>query len=174
MKGVFDDLTGKVFTWLIVIEFEGRSEKYHAKWLCRCKCGKEKVVYALSLKSGATKSCGCYNRNNTSERLFVHGEGGKNRSREYNSWISAKGRCFNKKDQKYHRYGGRGITMCQEWRMSYKAFLENLGRCPEGLMLERINNEGHYEPGNCRWATPKEEANNRSTNLDYKERYGLK
>lgn len=173
MRGKFNDLTGQTFTWWNVLSFAGRGNSYDAKWLCRCKCGVEKVVFALALRNGQSKSCGCYNRQNTSKRMTTHGETKVNRTKEYSVWISAKGRCFNENDPKYHRYGGRGITMCPQWKDSYETFLKDMGRCPPGLMLERTNNEGHYEAKNCCWATPKEEANNRSSNLDYKERYGL-
>jgi hypothetical protein len=85
-------------------------------------------------------------------------------TRTYRSWQQAKNRCFNQKAERFADYGGRGITMCQEWRKSFAAFLADMGERPEGLMLERINNDGDYEPGNCCWASPMAQARNKRNN----------
>lgn len=161
MRGVFTDLTGRVFCWLTVLSYAGSDKYRNSRWLCRCQCGKELVVFGIALKNGNSKSCGCFNRKQTSERRLEHGQSAAHRTKEYSAWISAKGRCYNPNDRKYQRYGARGIIMCDLWRESFLEFFNHMGKCPPGYLLDRINNDGNYEPGNCRWTTPKISANNR-------------
>ena len=86
---------------------------------------------------------------------------GRKPTRTFRAWIGAKDRCFNPNRPNFHRYGGRGITMCDEWRNSFERFLEDMGECPPGLSIGRIDNEGDYEPGNCAWVTREEQTRNR-------------
>lgn len=150
-------LIGRRFELLTVVSWAERRGS-QSLWNCRCDCGQMTVVYYCALISGNTKSCGCL-------RGEHHGESyGENRnrrvSREYKAWSHAKARCYNPRDAKYKHYGGRGIRMCDEWRDSFLAFLKYMGRRPPKTSLDRINVHGDYEPGNCRWATAKQQSNN--------------
>jgi len=155
--GKFQDLTGLKFGKLTVIERAENSPIGHTRWDCRCECGNETIVSSSDLKSGNTKSCGCLKKKNN----FKHGD---IKSKEYNAWTGAKQRCFNKKDPSYKNYGGRGITMCSRWANDYTKFLKDMGRCPDGYTLDRIDNDGNYEPDNCRWASRKTQSQNTRTN----------
>lgn len=145
---------GDVFDRLTVIEFAGRDAKRNAKWLCRCACDKTVAVYQFNLTNGKTGSCGCRKR----DAVTKHG---KHLSRTYVSWQHMKTRCSDPKHPSFHRYGGRGISVCERW-LSFENFLADMGERPAGRTLDRVDNDRGYEPGNCRWATPKEQVNNRS------------
>lgn len=125
-----------------------------AAWLTRCDCGTEKVVLEDDLKSGRRRSCGCWIREQV-KRPRTHGAmlGGK-ATPEYAIWCAIKARCTRPNDPRFPQYGGRGIRVCQRWADSFADFLSDVGPRPsEGLSLDRIDNDGHYEPGNVRWAT---------------------
>jgi hypothetical protein len=123
----------------------------HRRWWCRCECGASILVRAYDLRGGKTRGCGC----------GVGEQHGRSRTKEYLIWNSMKHRCNNAKDPGYKNYGGRGIRVCERWSKSFSAFLADMGPCPRGLSIERENNDGNYEPGNCRWATRLEQNRNK-------------
>jgi hypothetical protein len=130
-----------------------------ALWQCVCDCGEVTVVASQHLRNGHTASCGCAQKDATSA---THKKHGMTRSSEYLTWSNMKARCTNPKQTQYEDYGGRGIEVCERWRVSFEAFLADMGRRPSPeLTLERINNSVGYEPGNCCWATRSEQAFNR-------------
>lgn len=144
--GRFQDLSGKVYGSLMVISRAPNSGSY-VRWLCLCDCGNQVVTRAQSLRDGKTKSCGCrYD--------------GRSNTPTYSSWSSMKKRCLNPKAADYYRYGGRGITVTQRW-LEFENFLEDMGERPPGRTLGRRDNDKGYSKSNCRWETPKEQANNR-------------
>lgn len=132
------------------------------KYLCDCSCGNTTEVRSSDLRSGRTQSCGCLQKEKAHQAKFKHGRR-KATDKTYCSWADMKRRCDNPKDANYHNYGGRGITYCQEWA-NFTNFLADMGECPEGLTLDRINVDGNYEPANCRWADDVTQANNRRNN----------
>lgn len=137
----------------------------------RCDCGAELVVRAGSLKFGHTQSCGCLQRELTAVRIAdrsrTHGQSGKTtRTPEYYIWTTMKHRCLAPTDKQYARYGGRGIIVCDRWRDSFEAFFEDMGKRPSPAhSIEREDVNGNYEPGNCVWATAKEQARNRTNSM---------
>jgi hypothetical protein len=154
------DSTEPRFGRLLVI---GPAEvrKGHKRWTCRCDCGAIRVVAQDNLRSGHTLSCGCLNRVRLSQpRKHGHSKRGK-KTRAFNAWCLMKQRCLDRNFPSYPRYGGRGITVCERWRDSFENFLADMGEPPPGTSIDRENNEGNYEPGNCRWATLKEQARNK-------------
>lgn len=131
---------------------EGLADKKVNKRLlvCRCECGKTSIKLASILKLGKSLSCHLCN-------VTKHGY---ESSRTYTSWRSMKRRCTSKKNDNYENYGGRGIVFCDRWS-KFENFLEDMGERPEGLEIDRINNDGNYEPGNCRWVNKSQNASNR-------------
>lgn len=132
---------------------------------CKCNCGNELDVVIYDLRSGNTVSCGCYQKQATSEKTSAKNiTHGMSNSPEFSAWTSMKGRCLNPSHAAYQNYGGRGISICSEWSASFEAFYRDMGVRPEGASLDRKDNSGSYSKGNCRWATVLEQNNNQRTN----------
>lgn len=153
MKKVRIDITGQKYGRLTVLSYAYTKNKV-AFWKCKCDCGNEKIVRGSHLKNGSIKSCGCFRKEVTGKKATVHGKYG---SRLYRIWKGIKGRCFNPSNSKYPIYGGRGITVCNEW-LEYEPFYEWAMKngYKEDLTIERIDVNGNYEPSNCTWVTEKE------------------
>lgn len=136
--------------------------RYH-QVLCRCSCGTLKVLGEAYLRAGVIQSCGCFNRELMQIRRFKHGHA-KNKSQTYRSWDSMIQRCTNPKHDKFGYYGGRGIIVCERWKV-FLNFLEDMGERPDGLTLERKDNEKGYSSENCYWASRKHQQRNRRANI---------
>lgn len=151
------DLTGQKFGRLTAIK-PIENNGHGIEWLCKCDCGNETVVRCDGLVTGHASSCGCYNRE--LKRNYSHG---MSNTKIYRVWCGMKQRCNNPNNQEYHRYGGRGIKICKEWNDDFDKF----GKWAlshgykQGLQIDRINNNGDYEPSNCRFVTPLENMHNR-------------
>lgn len=156
-------LENKVFGRLTVLR-EGPKQNQFLRWYCRCECGNETLVLAGSLMAGRSRSCGCLSAEMRTAGVFNLRHGGRH-TREYRIWCNAKARCYNANTAEYERYGGRGIRMCKEWREDFAHFFQDMGPCPPGKSLERIDTDKHYTKNNCTWATRIEQMNNMSRNV---------
>jgi hypothetical protein len=165
------ELTGQRFGRLVVISRHFPNNREHnTQWLCKCDCGNMIVVSEAALTSKHTQSCGCLQREragetHTKHALYYNANG--NKSRLYAIWQSMKRRCYNSHDGNYKNYGARGIKVCDEWLNNFKAFHDwaMANGYKDNLTIDRINNDGNYEPSNCRWADKKLQGRNKRNNI---------
>ena len=161
---------GQVFGRLTIIKEVAKRKNGAVQYKCLCECGNKKSINGSLLKRGKTRSCGCLQKELTVKRSTKHGHFKDNKtSSTRNSWDSMRKRCYDKDHKFYSYYGGRGIKICRRWlcnQTGFENFLIDMGDKPEGkrISIDRINNDKNYTPKNCKWSTPKEQANNRRGN----------
>lgn len=161
-RGIIKDITGQRFGRLVVISKTDQRICRHVVWKCICDCGNECFVPSNSLRLGKKRSCGCLEIESRGIGRITHHMSDQ---KIYKNWQGMRKRCLKTYHKNYKDYGGRGIKVCEEWNESFQAFFDYVSQLPhfgeEGYSLDRINNDGNYEPGNVRWATHKEQSNNR-------------
>ena len=153
--------------WTVVAELMpiGETRTRRRVVNCRCQCGAEKAVLLSSLRTGSSQSCGCAQREAARSVGIANGTHGMKGTPTYNAWSGMKARCENPANRKFVDYGSRGIKVCERWRNSFENFLGDMGECPKGCSIDRIDTNGHYEPSNCRWATQTVQQRNRRNNI---------
>lgn len=160
------DLTGQRFGRLQAQWPAGMARLHRPHWLCLCICGTLVVIEGANIRAGHSHSCGCAgSRRTIGKRSLRHGHARRGgASREYRTWQGMIKRCTNPRSKDWENYGERGIKVCARWRFSFSDFLADMGPKPIGKSIERINNDGDYEPGNCKWATRSEQNSNQRRN----------
>lgn len=153
----YNDLTGQRFNRLVAISKIGRAKDRQIIWQCLCDCGKLTETPSSKLRKGRIKSCGCLQKEIIKKIKTTHG---KTYSRVYSIWRNIITKCTYTSHKQYYDYGGRGIKVCEKW-LKFENFFADMGEPPIGLTIDRINVNGNYEPGNCRWATKFEQENNK-------------
>lgn len=165
-RGPVRDMTGQRYGRLTVIEFAGIHRTGEARWRCKCDCGGERVITRWRLKN-KTRSCGCLQREAVARMMATEKRGrthGRSYDALYRTWQAMINRCECPTSGPYKHYGARGIGVCERWRNSFEAFASDVGERPsQAHSLDRVDVNGHYEPGNVRWATASEQSNNRRT-----------
>jgi hypothetical protein len=163
----FVNITNKVFGRLTVLGYIGKNKKGRSVWLCECDCGNYVSVVGYSLEGNNTTSCGCYWKEKQKDRNFKHGQAVTcQKTKVYAAWRSIINRCYNETFYYYKNYGGRGITIAQEWRNDFISFYAHVGDPPSNKhSIDRIDNDKGYIPGNLRWATASQQSKNRSNTI---------
>ncbi len=162
----FKDITGQRFGRFITVKSVGSNKNKQILWEFRCDCGNIVVTPAGDKVNGRSKSCGCLKNESAKKRFTKHGDVG---STEWRTWRHIKDRCLNPNDKGFNNYGGRGIKICTAWIDSFETFLKDMGRKPTPKhSIDRIEIDGNYEPNNCRWATPCEQARNKRIHKNHK------
>lgn len=155
------NLIGKTFGQLRVTERAANDKRGRARWVCICACGNNAVAVGYLLRTSAAKSCGCMRATILATHAIKHR---LSDTPEHYIWRGMKQRCYNPNNKSFKNYGGRGITICDRWQNSFENFLADMGKKPSPThSIDRVNNDGNYEPANCRWATNQEQSDNKRT-----------
>ena len=166
------NISGQRFARLIAIKRDWSKEGNEVFWFFKCDCGNVKSMNKKGFSQKRRVSCGCAQKETARKSISDYNKGmgreahGKTDHELYPTWVGMKKRCYNTNDVDYGRYGGRGISICDRWLKSFQNFLDDMGERPNGYTIDRIDNDGNYEPSNCRWASMKTQCLNRSTSRE--------